>query len=333
MLKSNIKIILSGLFLIVLLGLAYSMFRGTPEIISDESMRVEEPELPGMLGNQPKLVTLGESTTDTLSTSQIESSLESKLIDQPVASYRSDLKAERKEPEGFEVIAEYGAVKSSAEAKVVTESPFKSDAIKRFETDDKPVAALEALQDFEIEQANSNESIAIEAQEERVKGEAAILADSQVPEEKSDVAIIADDSDFIDLNLVEAEPATEAVLVEGDQLILDDINQTLISSDLNEDAGIKEADSTVVVADESSKVSVFTLPEVDQDLMQGDNEISQQYRQTMTKLISINAKLRAADEENEYLQNQFDMAVANNRQLAQIIRDIDIQIKSFTSTN
>ena len=81
------------------------------------------------------------------------------------------------------------------------------------------------------------------------------------------------------------------------------------------------------------EASGFVMPKVDPELMQGDSEISKQYRETMNKIISINAKLRDADTENAELQVQFEMAVDQNRQLAQIIRDIDTQIKALTITN
>ena len=136
----------------------------------------------------------------------------------------------------------------------------------------------------------------------------------------------------MDLNLNDVKPAPEMVLVEGDQLIVDDINQALVSFDVGK-AEIDEKVDPKVVATAQVKPSVFAAPDVDEALMEGDSEISKQYRATMAKLISINAKLRTADEENTQLQRQFEMSVMNNQQLAQIIRDIDDQIKTFTSTN
>ena len=349
MLKHNIKIIVVGLFLVFGMVLAYSFFGAKQEIISDESLRVEEPELPGFKVQSQKTANAQVVNPINMSEQQIESSLESKLIDQPVARFREGLMADtaKETVSGFDgqavaqvvelepmsVIGEE-SLKVPVEpiAKVLDEpvipqvseivgaqsvSPFRDDAIKRFDVDSKSISKSAEFLSFEV--ANKPEEVVYEASE------------SMLVEQESDVELIPDRSEFLNLNLAEVKHEQEMVLVEGDQLIVDDINQSITANDLigAEVEQVEVAPAVISI----NKTSVFSLPEVDQSLMQGDSEVSQQYRQTMTKLVSINARLREADEENANLKAQFEMSVDNNRQLAQIIRDIDDQIKSFTLTN
>ena len=347
MFKRNIKIILVGLFSLILLVLAYSLLGNSPEIISDESLRVEEPEVPSMKA-EIEIDTGVTSAPALLSNRQIESSLESKLIDRPVANYREDLLAnseiispvvippstapvDMNVAEASSILEQNGIEKTVGSENVFSsepvpsfekESPFRDDAIERFETNNKRVQSEDSFLSFEVTKESENfeapEVVAIEA--------------AKPFEQVSDVAIIPDQTEFLDLNLNDVKPAPEMVLVEGDQLIVDDINQALVSFDVGK-AEIDEKVDPRVVATAQVKPSVFAAPDVDEALMEGDSEISKQYRATMAKLISINAKLRTADEENTQLQRQFEMSVMNNQQLAQIIRDIDDQIKTFTSTN
>ena len=351
MLKHNIKIIVVGLFLVFGMVLAYSFFGTKQEIIADESLRVEEPELPGFKVQSQKTANVQVVNPINMSEQQIESSLESKLIDQPVARFReglmSDTDTNKETVSGFDgqAVAKVVELESMSVigeellkvpvepiAKVLGEpvipqvseiadaqsvSPFRDDAIKRFDVDSKSISKGAEFLSFEV--ANKSEDITYEASE------------GAPVEQESDVELIPDTSEFLNFNLAEAKPEQGMVLVEGDQLIVDDINQSITANGLIGAEGEQAENAPAVIS--INKTSVFSLPEVDQSLMQGDSEISQQYRQTMTKLVSINARLREADEENANLKVQFEMSVDNNRQLAQIIRDIDDQIKSFTLTN
>jgi hypothetical protein len=274
-----------------------------------------------------------------MSSHQIESSLEAKLVDQPVASYREDLMVgtDSASVAGAVYLEDVGKASSileqngvavaniqqkdligEAAGAIESESPFRDDAVKRFEIDNKRADNSES--DLALEASKSASTMVVS--ENSLSGSF---------EQESDVAIISDSSEFLDLNLGDAKPEQEMVLVEGDQLIVDDVNESLITykSDISEEASVD--DSAVTIA--SSKPSVFAVPAIDENLMSGDSEISKQYRKIMSKLISINAKLRTADEENVQLRRQFEMSVLNNQQLAQIIRDIDDQIKAFTLTN
>ncbi len=315
MFKRNIKIILVGLFSLILMVLAYGLLGNNSEIISDESLRIEEPAEPSMKADF-EIESDDANTPVLMSDSQIKSSLESKLIDRPVANYREDLLA-NSEANSPAVISEVETPTALAEI----ESPFRNDAIERFEMNNKRAEGDDSFLSFELKaEAKVTQPQVLDT---TTSGEVAQF------EQESDVSIIPDQTEFLDLNLTETKTAPEMVLVEGDQLIVDDINQALVSYDL----GVTEDKESIQEPVAENKASVFTTPEVDEALMQGDSEISKQYRTTMAKLISINAKLRTADEENTQLQRQFEMSVLNNQQLAQIIRDIDNQIKTFTSTN
>ena len=346
MFKRNIKIILVGLFSLILMVVAYGLLGNSPEIISDESLRMEEPAAPSMKA-EIEIDSDDIATPALMSGSQIESSLESKLIDSPVANYREDLMANSEAvtpvvviptsevptelSEASSILEQNGIQKTGVPeslimndqvATIEVESPFRDAAIERFEMNNKRPEGGDSFLSFELMK---------EEQAEMVSKSTLAEPDNQF-EQKSDVAIIPDQTEFLDLNLTETKPSQEMVLVEGDQLIVDDINQTLVSYDVGASEVI-EKDGTEVSSAPQVVASVFAAPDVDDVLMQGDSEISEQYRTTMAKLISINAKLRTADEENTQLQRQFEMSVMNNQQLAQIIRDIDDQIKTFTSTN
>ena len=302
MFKRNIKIILAGIVSLALVFLAYGLLNDRPEIISDDSLRIEEPDAPKLSANFEIKSNVANMP---LSDQQIKSSLESKLIDQPVAIYREDLaRADYVSPDE---VSEGASSMKLVELKGASEK-------QKVESATEPKVALRSELSFEAP--------------EQVEGVAVFEAAADEPlaeyEQESDVEIIPESSDFLDLNLVETKPDQGMVLVEGDQLIVDDINQLIVKGEKG--FGVKVESQTL-------KRSSAIEPEIDEELMQGDSEISKQYRQTMTKLISINAKLRAADEENVYLQQQFEMSVFNNQQLAQIIRDIDDQIKAFTLTN
>jgi hypothetical protein len=340
MFKRNIKIILVGLFSLILMVLAYGLLGNSPEIISDESLRIEEPAVPSMKA-EIEIDSDDIATPVLMSNSQIESSLESKLIDSPVANYREDLMANTETitpvviPDGSSsssvseassILEQNGIQKTDMPnvqtAAIEVESPFRGDVIERFEMNNKRSEGDESFLSFE----SMNEEKA------DVIPEASAAKSNNQFRQESDVEIIPDQTGFLDLNLTEVKPAPEMVLVEGDQLIVDDINQALVNYDV-EPTEVDEKGDTEVSLIPQEMTSVLTAPDVDDALMQGDSEISKQYRATMAKLISINAKLRTADEENVQLQRQFEMSVMNNQQLAQIIRDIDSQIKTFTSTN
>lgn len=348
MLKPKIKIILIGLSSLLFVGLVYSLFSVKPEIIADENLRVQEPELPSMKSQVERAINPNGSDPLALSVSQTVSPFDNQLVDKPVMSYREEivslsdgefkknsldnewrelpeaiadeLVAENKEPNA-DLPTKTAAAESRAKQKEDFEamvaqsvSPFRDDAIvQSSEGAQKPDRGDDKFLTFNGYDSSAGVNIS-----ESV--------DDLSLEQSSDEIIAPDNSGFLDLN------QKKAMLKKGDQLIVDDINMKLGKYTVHAPEA-SEAEEVIVAKIPSTKPSVFSASETDQKLMRGDSKFSKQYRQTMTKLISINAKLRDADEKNVELQGQFEMAVSQNRQLAQIIRDIDIQIKAFTLTN
>ena len=370
MLKRKIKIILIGLFSILFMGLVYSLFNAKPEIISDESLRIEEPAIPGIESQIERAVNASMRSDPT---TNIESSAES-AMDEKVAADLPENSAQ--ESSGMEPIAElndgsqsvspFGDDVNSPVSESIAELDDGSQSVSPFGDDVNPpvVSGNEVLatnQDGFVtfdNTADNKEDIAVSKS-----------SNGAVDTQKDVINTVTDTSGFLDLNSAEVESVKpEMVLTKGDQLIVDDINQSLskyksvISENtkkkmikqnkvktvalnpnvktnvLNPKVKAKNQESRedgneTVSVTMSKKPSVFTMPEVDESLMAGDSEISKEYRQTMSKLISINAKLHDADEENAQLKTRFEIVVSQNRQLAQIIRDINSKIDSYTSTN
>lgn len=335
MLKPNIKIILAGLFSLLLIALVYCFLGVKKEIISDESQRVEESPLLGLKSQSAQVVNAPKSNKVVMTEREIEFSLERKLVDQPVANYREELITQGSKeaisnladiqpkwpPEGewAEPTVDVAGMSINDEITTQVVSPFIRDAVARFEVDNKKVSEGKEFLSFD---ATEERSSIIESWVED-----GMLEITEKKPENDDV-IVPEATDFIDFILEEGKPIRSKVLVEDAPLIMNDVNESIVQ--YNSDAMSDKAETQLML---SSKPSVFVVPQVDQTLMQGDGMVSNEYRQAMTKLVSINAKLSAADEENAQLRTQFEMSVANNRQLAQIIRDIDDQIKASTLTN
>ncbi len=338
MLKRNIKIILVGLFSLLFLGLVYGLFGAKPEIISDDSLRIEEPVIPGldaqvkraMEASTPQSIPVSDAqqsipvgdtplggsfdkdlTSQSLSGSQeIAVSDEAQTAQQPVQAGIVDVAVDKPKVPRADISSSV--------------NPFKSDPMAQ---PVQPVADNEAVEG---------------------KGDFLVLDRSEDPGvANASEPLVPNASDFIDLNLDEVEPSIpNTVLQDGEQFIVDDINEgfSKLNADSSDEKDEASKDLTLaeeVASDKDAPVaevfpfepSAFVMPKIDPELMQGNSEISKQYRETMNKIISINAKLRDADAENADLQVQFEMAVDQNRQLAQIIRDIDTQIKALTVTN
>ena len=399
MLKRKIKIILIGLSSLLFLGLIYSLFSAKPEIIADENLRIEEPEMPGLRSQVDRAARADKVQSSTMSDSEVESSLESKLVDQPVASYREDLVSLSSQMPNKDSLGEdhpelaetSGAVVKGDEARTeLSTTPAAQPKNNHPENFERMIAqSVSPFRDDAIGQrsgavqkadVDDGDFLVFDKVKAATSEESSAAADGSQYETGSDVPIIPDASEFLDLNLSEVQSVQQnMVLVEGDQLIFDDVNQELrkhelviskpttseseVSNDSFDPALTKaevvvlsatnkadaylsnaeildkageeksNAEEALVAARSSTKPSVFNLPNADRKLMQGDSEISKKYRQTMAKLISINAELRDVDAENVELQTQFDVAVSQNKLLAQIIRDIDTQIRAFTLTN
>lgn len=173
-------------------------------------------------------------------------------------------------------------------------------------------------------------------------------------EESSDVMLISDQESFVDLNLAEPKPL-ESVLLEGDEIIIDDVNEALkkyqsehaSSSEADQDKAqasplsFKEGSSnlpivSMVKPDDENEFQgqrLVVLPEPDEALMNGVDKISLEYQASYKKLKIASQRLKIANEENIALKGQFDDVANKNRKLAQIIRDIDVKIKELTVDN
>jgi hypothetical protein len=159
----------------------------------------------------------------------------------------------------------------------------------------------------------------------------------------TDVVVIDRSDDFLNLNLIETDPLS-MVLVEGDQLILDDVNeglsefQSITGKDLDETVIEPEVVETSDIASEEidqeqQLVVSIVVPDVDQELMQGTDKISLEYQASMAKLLEVKQQMAEADVENEKLKEKFSSVVNQNRELAILIRDIDMKIKTLTASN
>ena len=167
----------------------------------------------------------------------------------------------------------------------------------------------------------------------------------------TDVAVIPSPDEFIDLNLVEEEPL-EMVLLEGDELIMDDVNEemgkykaiveSVAQNEEVKDIALASEEASAPVTDatnpfaEKEVMSIATpivIPEVDEALMSGKDPISLEYQSTMAKLLDVKQQMAEADAENARLKARFSSVVNQNRELAILIKDIDIKIKSLTAAN
>jgi len=352
MMKRKIKIILIGLFSLLFMGLVYSLFSSKAEIISDESLRIEESAIPELelyderianaRTNSSILLDGDEAQTSAGSQSSDESSvskIKREVVEDVVTSEADATKVvpvEVVEPRSTPtpVIVERNVSNLSEENPVISEVQGQSNKPSSDELTDVTIAESREI-------ASDDDFLIFEKNQNPDNDKLPLNLESSQPNQGVQATLVPDDSGFLDLNLNEVPlNATKTHLgEEAGQQIFDYFNQRLSQFTTNEDVGdVKELNPEVLARNQneqslSVKPSVFNMPAIDESLMEGDSEISQQYRLTMSKLISINAKLRNADEENAELKTQFEIAVSQNRVLAQIIRDIDSQIKAFTVTN
>ena len=349
MMKRKIKIILIGLFSLLFMGLVYSLFSSKAEIISDESLRIEEPAMPELESYDERIANARTNSSILLDGDGAQTSDVSQSSDEPsvkntkgevtedvVTSEADDTKVvpvEVVEPRSTPtpVIVERNVSNLSEENPVISEVQGQSNKPSSGEPTDVTVAESREI-------ASDDDFLIFEKNQNLDNDKLPLNLESSQPNQGVQATLVPDDSGFLDLNLNEVPlNATKTHLdEEAGQQIFDYFNQRLSQFTTNED--VKELNPEVLARNQneqslSVKPSVFNMPAMDEPLMEGDSEISQQYRLTMSKLISINAKLRNADEENAELKTQFEIAVSQNRVLAQIIRDIDSQIKAFTVTN
>ncbi|WP_022952733.1 hypothetical protein [Leucothrix mucor] len=173
----------------------------------------------------------------------------------------------------------------------------------------------------------------------------------------SDVDVLPEQTGFLDLNLTETT-SIDLKLIEGDDLILDDINedltkyQTVVASvaadpelvpetlesvevELNSATGdtaeIEVAETSVLVSGETPEPAVISIPDPDDELMNGVGELSEQYRETYAKLQLVTSKLSRADEKNKALKDRFVEAASQNREMDEKINLINQKIIELTT--
>lgn len=301
---------LIGLLIFGLFGALYAFLDSKPEMVAHNNLRVEEPPL-----QSPR------SVVQTLDTDLADS-------EESLVSTLNDAVLEKEVERGFDQVVQPAVPISSA------------PLIK--EEDDQQIASVdEAVPEVITEavpEVVTEESVTVQTD--------AFVADVDESVDQlstTDVTVIDRSDDFINLNLVETKPI-DMVLIEGDDLILDDVNEELskfehILPKSVDDAAVESPLAVLsdVVVDTPTEITpkplVVEIPDVDQALMVGTDQVSREYQNTMSKLLNVKQQIAEADIENERLKVKFSSVVDQNRELAILIRDIDIKIKTLTASN
>jgi hypothetical protein len=307
-LKVNIKNTLIGLLVLGFFGLIYVVLSSKPEMVADSKLRVEEPPL--------------QSPSALIQSANLDQSIEINVSE-----------------------AEFDALQDEGELVATTEEALIEQVVEESVSpfaDAEPVDYLKQVPLLETIVVLDGEST---TQEELAENE---LSESISALSTTDVSVISASDEFINLNLVETKPI-EMVLIEGDDLILDDVNEGLgkfesviaeyttkseVSDELVQSADI---DTITTVKEKPEEVfevgSVIEVSDVDQELMMGTDKVSLEYQATMKKLLDVKRQMVAADAENARLKAKFSSVVDQNRELAILIRDIDVKIKTLTASN
>lgn len=373
MLKRNIKIILIGLLVLIFFGLIYSFLSSKPEIVSDTSMMSDEPA--------PPVPALTQSASDELvdinpviSTESVSEGLSE--IQAPVVvldAPESEVSGETAET----------ATNVAVDIEVSEPEPISSDiaevlaeveeAVSTEDQLDQGESAQEVLAQPETQEAMPDQQAASEDEQSPVEitEEGSELASVEsgfdASEEEqgtepmlavdSDVDVLPEQTGFLDLNLTETT-SIDLKLIEGDDLILDDINEDLtkyqavvatvaadselvpetlesveveLNSATGDTAEIEVAETSVLVSGETPEPSVISIPDPDDELMNGVGELSKQYRETYAKLQLVTSKLSRADEKNKALKGRFVEAASQNREMDEKINLINQKIIELTT--
>ena len=379
MLSSHKNNILIGLLVLGLFGLVYSFLSSRPEMIADESLRVTEvprPEFDRVISRPSAFKPTSTFDTDAIDNvaeaeeqetggehlvsamqetlAEDESGQEGGILSDTITVAPTALLSDTPDSEEMDVretlvseTVDSGEAESPVEIGALKDpyqNPFKSGPRQNFP--DEP------SQHEDGETADDSENSIATVTPDDSEGESFInLTNAEVP------LISEQQSGFLDLNLAEEEPI-EVTLLEGDEIIIDDVNETLEKyqpqtaevTTQEESVSSGESDVTSVSQTSMDIVSPFgvsadnkrlreqaselvVLPSPDHELMNGTDAVSLEYQASYKKLESITDKLKAANEENSALKNQFSKVADDNRKLAQIIRDIDEKIKVLTVNN
>lgn len=326
MLKRNIKIILIGLLVLIFFGLIYSFLSSKPEIVSDTSMMSDE--------SVPPVPTLTRSASDELVDIEVSEP-------EPISSDIAEVLAEVEE-----AVSTEDQLDQDESAQEVLVQPETQEAMP-----DQQAASEDEQSPVEITEEGSelaSVESGFDASEEEQGTEPMLAVDS-------DVDVLPEQTGFLDLNLTETT-SIDLKLIEGDDLILDDINEDLtkyqavvatvatdpeLMSDTSESveldsavpdtAEIETAETSVLVSGETPEPSVISIPDPDDELMNGVGELSEQYRETYAKLQLVTSKLSRADEKNKALKDRFVEAASQNREMDEKINLINQKIIELTT--
>lgn len=373
MLKRNIKIILIGLLVLIFFGLIYSFLSSKPEIVSDTSMMSDEsvPPVPTLTRSaSDELVDIdpvisAENISEGLSEIQAPvvalDTFESAVPDE-IAEVASTISVDAEVSEPEAISSDIAEVLAEVEEAVSTEDQLDQD-----ESAQEVLAQPEAQEVMPDQQVVSEDGQSpVEITEEGSKL-ASVETDLDTSEEEqgtepmlavdSDVDVLPEQTGFLDLNLTETT-SIDLKLIEGDDLILDDINedltkyQTVVASvaadpelvpetlesvevELNSATGdtaeIEVAETSVLVSGETPEHAVISIPDPDDELMNGVGELSEQYRETYAKLQLVTSKLSRADEKNKALKDRFVEAASQNREMDEKINLINQKIIELTT--
>ena len=373
MLKRNIKIILIGFLVLIFFGLIYSFLSSKPEIVSDTSMMSDEPV--------PPVPTLTRSASDELvdidpvisagdvSEGLSETQASVVVLDAPESEVSGEtaetatnvaVDIEVSEPEP--ISSDIAEVLAEVEEAVSTEDQLDQD-----ESAQEVLAQPEAQEVMPDQQVVSEDGQSPVEITEEGSELASVETDFDTSEEEqgtepmlavdSDVDVLPEQTGFLDLNLTETT-SIDLKLIEGDDLILDDINEDLtkyqtvvatvaadpelvpetlesVEVELNyatgDTAGIEVAETSVLVSGETPEPSVISIPDPDDELMNGVGELSEQYRETYAKLQLVASKLSRADEKNKALKGRFVEAASQNREMDEKINLINQKIIELTT--
>lgn len=383
MLRSHKKNILFGLLALGLFGLVYGYLNSRPEMIADETLRVAEvprPELEravnrpsafkpdGLVANQQ----VNESSMDNLSdTDETVKIGGENLVSAMQDSLAVDGGAESDGVQEMLVAPEAisGQIMSATDSTVTTVDGDEEVSSPNASLDQEQTIIASPKDPYQNpfksgprrhtpEPVESDEQVVAMDSEEGAVITAGTDEDTFINQTNSEVPLLSEQqSGFLDLNLTEEKPL-EVVLLEGEDIIIDDVNEVLSKYQAPNEA--VTTDVAVEPSDESPMASVsevsmdivspfglaaaqkgfgkqsadlVVLPDPDEVLMNGTDEVSLEYQSSYKKLQSITEKLKAANEENVSLKSQFSKVADDNRKLAQIIRDIDEKIKVLTASN
>lgn len=375
--KRNIKIILIGVLVLVFFGLIYSFLSSKPEIVSDTSMRSNEP-VPPVPTPAPARSVVGESDGSDPVVSAEEVRPEAQV---PVVVLSSP------EPETPAEATEVTSTVLDVTTEVSAAEPMSSDIAGVFSAVGVAVSPLpldptELMQDAQAQSDDPDETQNVSSDQEVADDEQALVNNTSQGEGEvasvedaldsageaqsaepilavdSDVEILPEQTGFLDLNLTETT-AIDLQLIEGDDLILEDINedltkyQTVVATTIaaqsalvaevqapisgeggavsNDNAEVELAESAVSADGEGEEPAVISIPDPDDALMNGVGELSEQYRETYARLQLVTSKLGRANEKNKALKGRFVKAADQNREMAEKINLINQKIIELTT--